>query len=63
MPVVIIEMWEGRTPEQKEKLIKAINKAFQDSLGVTSESLHIVIHDVSKVNWGTKGQQASRLTP
>ena len=62
MPVVIIEMWEGRTPEQKEKLIKAINKAFEDSLGVTSESLHIVIHDVSKVNWGTKGQQASKLT-
>ena len=22
MPVVIVEMWEGRTEEQKEKLIK-----------------------------------------
>lgn len=22
MPVVIVEMWEGRTDEQKEKLIK-----------------------------------------
>jgi 4-oxalocrotonate tautomerase len=56
-------MWEGRTPEQKEKLIKAINKAFEESLGVAPESLHIVIHDVPKINWGTRGQQASKIAP
>ena len=61
MPVVVIEMWEGRTPEQKEKLIKGITKAFEESLGVKPESLHIVIHDVPKINWGLRGQQASKL--
>ena len=30
MPVVIIDMWEGRTPEQKEKLIKSITRAYED---------------------------------
>ena len=63
MPVVVIEMWEGRTPEQKEKLIKGITKAFEESLGVKPESLHIVIHDVPKINWGTRGQQASKIPP
>jgi 4-oxalocrotonate tautomerase len=60
MPVVIVEMWEGRTPEQKEMLIKGITKAFED-IGVKTESLHIVIHDVPKANWGLRGQQSSKL--
>ena len=60
MPVVIVEMWDGRTVEQKEKLIKGITKAFED-IGTKSESLHIILHDVPKTNWGTKGEQASKL--
>ena len=59
MPVVIVEMWEGRTPEQKETLIQGITKAFEE-IGVKPESLHIVIHDVPKSNWGLRGQQASK---
>lgn len=62
MPVVIVEMWEGRTTEQKEKLIKGITKAFEE-IGTKPESLHIVLHDVPKTNWGTKGEQASKLSP
>jgi len=30
VPVVIVELWQGRTEEQKEKLIKGIVKAFED---------------------------------
>ena len=62
MPVVIVEMWEGRTNEQKEKLIKGITKAFEE-IGTKPESLHIVLHDVPKTNWGNKGEQASKLSP
>ncbi|MDW8033413.1 MAG: 2-hydroxymuconate tautomerase family protein [Nitrososphaerota archaeon] len=60
MPVVIVEMWEGRTEEQKEKLIKGITKAFEE-IGVKPEWLHIIIHDVPKSNWGLSGQQASKI--
>ena len=62
VPVVIVEMWEGRTVEQKEKLIKGLTRAFEEGLGTKPESLHIVIHDVPKTNWGTKGEQASKLS-
>jgi 4-oxalocrotonate tautomerase len=61
MPVVIVEMWEGRAPEQKEALIKGIAKAFE-GIGVSAEALHIVIHDVPKINWGKGGVQASKLS-
>lgn len=62
MPVVQVEMWEGRTAEQKERLIKAITKAFEE-IGVKPESLTIIIHDVPKINWGSRGQQASKMSP
>jgi len=61
MPVVTVQMWAGRTDEQKAKLIKGITKAFEE-IGVKPESLHIIIHDVPKSNWGTRGEQASKLT-
>ena len=62
MPVVIVEMWQGRTEEQKEKLIRGITKAFED-IGVKSEKLQIVIHDIPKCNCGTRGEPASKLAP
>jgi 4-oxalocrotonate tautomerase len=54
-------MWEGRTAEQMEQLIKNITRAFEQSLGTKAESLQIVIHDVPKINWGSRGEQASKL--
>ncbi len=59
MPVVIIEMWSGRTDEQKEILINGITKTFGE-IGVIPESLNIIIHDVPKNNWGLQGKQASK---
>lgn len=61
MPVVIVEMWEGRSEEQKEKLIKGITRAFEE-IGVKAEWLNIIIHDIPKSNWGTGGEQASKLS-
>jgi len=62
MPVVIVEMWKGRTEEQKVKLIKGITKAFEE-IGVSPEHVDIIIHEVSKSDWGIRGEQASKLAP
>ena len=62
MPVVQVEMWEGRTDDQKEKLIKGITKAFEE-IGVKPEHLTVIIHDVPKSNWGMLGKQASKISP
>ena len=60
MPVVIVEMWEGRTEEQKEKLIKGIIKAFE-LIGVNKNLVTVIIHDTNKKNWGINGEQASKI--
>ena len=61
VPVVRVEMWEGRTEEDKERLIRGITKAFEE-IGVKPEWLTIIIHDVPKSNWGMRGQQASKIS-
>ena len=62
MPVVIVEMWPGRDEGERDKLIKGITKAFAD-IGVKSERLTIIIHEVPKSNWGIRGEQASKINP
>ena len=59
MPVVIVEMWEGRSTRQKETLIQGITEAFKQ-IGVPPEVLNIIIHDIPKTNWGSGGKQASQ---
>jgi len=63
MPVVTIEMWEGRSLEQKRRLVQAMTKAMVDIAGVNPENLHIIIHDVPKTNWGRNGILCSDLPP
>lgn len=61
MPIVKIDIWEGRDAEKKRELIHAVSKAVADTLGIPIEHVQIVINDVPKENWGIKGEQASRL--
>jgi len=51
MPIVIVETWDGKTQEQRERLIQGIVKAFAD-IGSNLEQLQIVIHEVPRANWG-----------
>ena len=57
MPVVTVEMWEGRTVEQKKKLVAGITAAMTD-IGIAAEAIHIIIKDVPKHNWATAGRLA-----
>ena len=58
MPVVIIEMWEGRTIEQKKQLVAGITSTIVN-MGVPPEAVHIIIKDNPKHNWATGGKLAS----
>ena len=58
MPVVIVEMWEGRTIEQKKQLVEGITAAFT-KIGTRPEALQIILKDNPKHNWGKAGKLAS----
>lgn len=58
MPVVTVEMWEGRTIEQKKQLAEGITSSFE-KIGVPKEVVQIIIKDVPKHNWAIGGKLAS----
>lgn len=58
MPVVIVEMWEGRSPEQKKQLAGDITLAFE-KIGVPPDAVHIIMKDNPKGNWASGGKLAS----
>jgi 4-oxalocrotonate tautomerase len=55
MPTIRVEMFEGRTPEQKQAFVKAITEATVNTLGGSPDSVQVVITDVSKSNWASGG--------
>ena len=62
MPVVIVEMWEGRTLEQKKQLVKGITSAFVE-IGTSPEVVQIILKDNAKHNWAIGGKLASEKSP
>jgi len=55
MPVVTVEMWPGRSVEQKRNLVRAITDAMVEHAGAKPTNLHVIIHDVELENWGLGG--------
>ncbi len=58
MPVVTVEMWEGRTIEQKKQLVEGIT-AVMTKMGIPPEAVQIIIKDNPKHNWAIGGKLAS----
>jgi 4-oxalocrotonate tautomerase len=61
MPVVIVEMHEGRTVEQKKQLAEGIAASFA-KIGTSPEKVTIIMKDNPRHNWATGGKLASEST-
>ncbi len=55
MPIIHVEIIEGRTVEQKRALGEAITKSTVDILGVPASSIKIVFSDMKKENFMEAG--------
>ncbi len=62
MPVVIVEMWEGRTVEHKKQLARDRTSAFV-KIGTPQEAVQIILKDNAKHNWAIGGKLASEKSP
>jgi len=63
MPVIRVEMWEGRTVEQKRELVEVFSREMARICGCSIDSVYIVIKDVKKENWGAGGMLCSDKYP
>ena len=55
MPVVTVELWPGRTLDQKRNLVRAITDAMIEHADARPDGLHVIIHEVAQENWGRAG--------
>ena len=61
MPIIRVELWSGRTKEQKAELADALTAALV-RIGKTSADHTIVIfQDIDKSDWAEGGKLASDL--
>jgi 4-oxalocrotonate tautomerase len=63
MPTFRIEMFEGRSVDQKRKLVEAVTRVTCETLGCEPNSVDIVITDVKRENWATAGRLWSDPEP
>ncbi|MFW5501218.1 MULTISPECIES: 4-oxalocrotonate tautomerase [unclassified Maridesulfovibrio] len=63
MPVIKVEMFEGRTIEQKRELVEVLSKETARITGCSVESIYVVIDEVKKENWGAGGELCSDKYP
>ena len=55
MPTIRVELMEGRTPEQKKRLVEALTRAVVETLGGKPESVDILLFDIRRHDWATGG--------
>lgn len=60
MPVIRIDLWEGRTLEQKDALIREVTEATVKALKVDPVNVIVILNEVSKNHWGVGGRRSSR---
>lgn len=56
MPVVTVQLWTGRTVNQKRRLVAAITDAMVQHADCGPDHLHVIIQDVPKESWGRAGK-------
>lgn len=55
MPVVTVQLWEGRTVDQKRNLVQAITDAMVEHADARPDALHVILQEIPPANWGLRG--------
>jgi len=63
MPLIRVEMFEGRDTETKRELIQALTRETVRIAGVSEASVDVIITEIKKEDWGIGGEQASIKFP
>ncbi|MDD5530529.1 MAG: 4-oxalocrotonate tautomerase family protein [bacterium] len=64
MPIITMDLWKGKTSvTQKQKVVKEITDTVNKILGCPKETVHIIINEHPKENWGVGGTLVSEISP
>lgn len=61
MPIALIKIIEGRSPEKKRQLIESVSRAMADSLDMPIDGVRVLLDEYPADRWGRGGRQVSLL--
>jgi 4-oxalocrotonate tautomerase len=61
MPIANLQILQGREPQLKEALIRAVTAAIVDVLKVRQDSVRVILHEIPAEHWGIGGSSAKEL--
>ena len=62
MPLIQVQMFTDRTPQQKRDLVRALTDAFVETAGSTPESIDVILTDVEPSDWAQGGMLFAEKT-
>lgn len=63
MPLIRVELFGGRSVEQKRALAMALTEAATRTLGVPPDSVDVMFFDIARHDWATSGALWSDAKP
>ena len=63
MPLIQIQLFEGRSDDVKREYAKAITEAAVNIMGCSAGSVDVIYQDVKKSDWATAGKLWSDESP
>ena len=55
MPIIRVEMWEGRSLEQKRRLARALTDVLAEVVDCDPATVRVLIDDYARENWAVGG--------
>ena len=56
MPLIQVQMFAGRTPQQKRDLVRALTDACVETAGSTPDEVDVILTDVEQSDWAQGGE-------
>lgn len=55
MPIVNIELFDGRTDEMKKELMRKVSSVTAETLKIPLEHVQVILHEIARKNWSRGG--------
>lgn len=59
MPIITVQMLEGRTDNQKRALVQKVTEAVSETIDAPAEKITVVIEEMAKNHYAIAGKLAS----
>jgi len=61
MPIALIKIIEGRSPDRKRRLIESVSHAMAESLEMPVDAVRVLLHEYPSGHWGRGGLPVSDI--